>query len=268
MLLVSAFATRTSANIGVFPQSVDFDDSSKKRSQTLNVVNHSDHPQTYRVSVIQYTQDEDGKYTEVETAPNAAAKYLVFSPKQFTIRPGKIQAVRIARKSLGQLKDGEYVSHIKISEVEMPKVKTAEDEKKAAEAKKAAEEGNNEEAEDEEETERQLSFSLKTLFAMSIPVTIYKGNNLEQKTSIESVKVNGDKVDVVLKRQGQISSRVNVVVLDTKGNEIGRNGPLRIYTPNGKRNVSVQLDKEAKTKPAIIRLENAVTKKEILQKQI
>ncbi|MBE6450401.1 MAG: molecular chaperone [Alphaproteobacteria bacterium] len=245
-LLACLAVSKAYAGFTIFPMAVDFEENSRKRSQTLNIMNSSNELQTYRVNLVQYKQNEQGKFEEVETMENSAKDFLVFSPKQFTLKPGKTQAIRVARKGLGNMADGESVTHLVVREVEMPRVK------------KATEEG-------EEDT---LSVSVKVLQAIGIPVTILKGKDLYAKTEVESAKVKDGKVEVVLNRLGNISSRVKLIVKDEKGEEIGRTDNVRIYLPNTKRTVSVSLKKDVKTKPTTLVLEDGLTGKEILQANI
>ena len=141
------------ANISIFPYSVDFSDRTRKRVQSIRVINSSDKMQTYRVSVINFNQDEEGKLHEVEINDRSAKEYVSFSPRQFTLKPNDVQTINIARKSLSSAKDGEYVSHLKISEVNIgaPKVEKNND-----------------------SNSNTLSMELKALFAVTIPVTIEK----------------------------------------------------------------------------------------------
>lgn len=82
-----------------------------------------------------------------------------------------MQTINIARKSLAQAPDGEFVSHLKISEVMLgaPKPK----------AKPGAK-------------SNTLSMQLKALFAITLPVTITKGDNLYSKTELSSYKLLPD----------------------------------------------------------------------------
>ena len=152
------------AGIGIFPQAIDFPDNGRKRSQTLNIINQSNKPQTYRVSIEEYTQDENGKYIKVKSVQNSAQKYLIYSPKQFTLMPGKSQAIRVARKGLGELEDGEYVSHLVVSETFMQQSETEAQKKQ------------NNKTNTTDET-KEFSINIHTLFTVSVPVTIYKGKN-------------------------------------------------------------------------------------------
>lgn len=274
LLMTCLIATKAMADIGIFPQAVDFPEDSRKRSQTLNIINQSKNPQTYRVSMVEYTQDENGKYHKAETVSNSAQKYLIYSPKQFTLMPGKVQAIRVARKGLGEAKDGEYVSHLLVSEVEMPHMKKTEKKKDEPKVEKKAEDGATEankegtaENEQSAETEtKEISITIHTLFATSVPVTIYKGDHLSQATEILSHNVSGNKLNLVLQRKGNVSSRLVLKVYDANGDEIGRVGPVRIYTPNGKRNLTIKL--KSGTKPAKLELNDALTNKKLTEKAL
>ncbi len=237
------YAFRVEANISIYPYSVDFEAKGRKRVQTVRVINTSDKPQVYRVSLVNYVQGSDGKLTEVQGEDGPfARKYLVFSPRQFRLNPKEAQTINVSRRGLNELKDGEYVSHLKVQEV-----KLGEPEK-------------NPNAE-----ENTVSISLTPLFAVTIPVTIEKGDNLVSKTEIVSTKkIGADTISVTLKRLGNISSRVNIVLEDEKGKEVGRLNSVKIYTTADQNTVQVK----AEGKPTTIKLENAKTKAEILKQKL
>lgn len=245
-LFLLAMAAPAWANISIFPYSVDFEANSNKRVQTVRVINISEKDQVYRVSFVNFLQDNSGKYTEVDNEDGPfARKYLVSSPRQFHLKPHEMQTINIARRGLSELPDGEYVSHLKIQEVKLggdTKEKTTND--------------------------NLVSISLRPLFAVTIPVTIEKGNNLVSKTEILGYrKVSADTLEVTLKRLGNKSSRVNIVIEDIKGNEIGRLNSVKIYTTNDKLTSKVVL-KDSSANSVILKIEDAKTKENILQQKI
>ena len=230
------------ANISVFPYNIDFEAESNKRVQTIRVINTSNETQTYRVSFVNFSQDENGRLTEATDFATAANKYLNWSPRQFTLKPNEVQTINVARRSMAQAQDGEYISHLKISEVALgaPKVK-------------------NQNAESD-----TLSMQLKALFAITLPVTISKGNALHNVTQITDYKLlNSDNLQVSLKRSGNQSSRVNIAVINDKGKEIGRVNSVKIYLSTDKLNISVPLDRSLLTHKANLKLEDARAKKDI-----
>lgn len=236
------------ANISIFPYSVDFSDKSRKRVQSIRVINSSNNVQTYRVSVVNFDQDEFGRLKEVEVNDQSAKEYLSWSPRQFTLKPNDVQTINVARKALSNAKDGEYVSHLKISEVDIgaPKVRP-----------------NNAANSD------TLSMELRALFAVTIPVTIEKGSSGTNQTSLIAHKnINGEKVNFTFKREGTKSSRFNAVILDEKGVELGRVNGIKIYMTTDTLNIDVPLNKNVTNVNALLKLEDAKSKEEIFRQTI
>lgn len=249
VLLLCTAAGTADANISVFPYSIDFDAASSKRVQSVRIINTSSETQTYRVSFVNFIQDENGALKET-TDKNGfyADKYLSWSPRQFTLKPNEVQTINIARKSLAQAPDGEFVSHLKISEVMLgaPKPK----------AKPGAK-------------SNTLSMQLKALFAITLPVTITKGDNLYSKTELSSYKLLPDgKLELIFKRLGNKSSRFNIAVADGKDKDIGRMNGVKIYMSTDTLNVNLPLDKNANIHNAILKLEDAKTKEEIFRQAL
>lgn len=245
LLLFCGISFNALAGFSLYPLSVDFKEEDRNRSQTLNIINSSANIQTYRVELVQLKQNPEGKFEQVKSTPNSAKELLTFSPRQFTLLPNKKQAIRIARKNLSNVEDGEYVSHLQVREVEMPHKK-------------------NKKSDDKE----GFSVSIKVLQNVSLPVTIYKGKDLEEKTELVSAKEKNNAVEVVLKRLGNISSRLQLEVVDEEGKIIGKTDTVRIYLPNKTRTVSVPLAKGNKAKSKSLVVKNALSGKEIIRKKI
>ena len=240
------YSVVAAANISVFPYRIDFESSGRKRVQTVRVINTSDKEQTYRVSMVNYVQKPDGSLVEVDTDDKFyARKHLTWSPRQFHLKPREMQTVNIARKSLSNLPDGEYVSHLKVQEVLLGDPNRKRD----VDAK-------------------TISMTLTPLFAVTIPVTIEKGDNLVSKTEVVNYKkVGADKIEFLLKRLGNKSSRVNLVVETPKGEQIGRLNEVKVYMTNTQLTITMKTEKDLPAK-AVLKLEDAKTKKEILRKDL
>lgn len=247
VLFCGLYAAPLWANISIFPYSVDFEANGRKRVQTVRVINISDKEQTYRVSFVNFNQGPQGQLTEVNTDSGPyARKYLVFSPRQFHLKPHEMQTINVARRGIADLADGEYVSHLKIQEV-----KLGEPDKGKA------------------KDDNLVSLTLKPLFAVTIPVTIEKGNNLVSKTELVSARaLNSRDLSVTLKRAGNISSRVNLVVVDPKGEEIGRLNSVKIYTTAETLSSKVSIKEGTSFHNAVLKIEDARTKEEILHQDI
>ncbi len=248
-VLLCLVAGMAQANISVFPYSIDFDAASNKRVQSVRIINTSSETQTYRVSFINFEQDENGTLKETKDKNGLYAdKYLSWSPRQFTLKPNEVQTVNIARKSLAQAPDGEFVSHLKISEVMLgaPKPKDKPGSKS-----------------------NTLSMQLRALFAITLPVTITKGDNLYSKTDLLSYKMLPEgKLQLAFKRLGNKSSRFNIAVVDGKGNDVGRMNGVKIYMSTDKLNIKLPLDKNSDKHDVILRLEDAKTKEEIFRQAL
>lgn len=245
-LLALLFIAKTaSANISIYPYSVDFEAQSNKRVKSVRIINTSDKTQTYRVSMVNFIQDKNGKLTETKDKEgDFAEKYINWSPRQFTLKPNEMQTVNVARKSMAQAQDGEFVSHLKVAEVKLGAPKPQKKEK----------------------TAEGMTMSITALFAVTIPVTIVKGDNLVSKTAIGSYKlVDKNTLGVELKRQGNKSSRVNIAVLNTEGKEIGRLNSVKVYMSTPSLNVRIPLKTKDTVKNLVLKLENAETKEEILK---
>ena len=246
-LMMMLIANVAYANISIYPFSVDFKDNSRKRVQSVRIINSSDKPQTYRVSMVDFKQDENGKLTEVTSSETSAVPYVSWSPRQFTLKAKEVQTVNVARRSLAKAKDGEYVSHLKISEVNLGAPKTNQNT------------GNSD----------SISMKIDVLFAVTIPVTVEKGNDLVAKTSLVSwKKVGNDKLNINLKREGNKSSRVNVYVLDNKNQELGKVKGIKIYMTTDTLNIDIPLNKDVTNMDALLKLEDAKSEKEILRQPI
>ena len=110
---------------------------------------------------------------------------------------------------------------------------------------------------------------LKALFAITLPVTITKGDNLYSKTELSSYKLLPDgKLELVFKRLGNKSSRFNIAVADGKDKDIGRMNGIKIYMSTDTLNVNLPLDKNANIHNAILKLEDAKTKEEIFRQAL
>lgn len=248
LLMLILMAQSAWANISIFPYSVDFEAKSNKRVTSVRVINTSDKTQTYRVSMVNFSQDKNGKLTEIKQDDGTFAdKYINWSPRQFSLKPNEMQTVNIARKSMAQAKDGEFVSHLKIAEVNLgrPKPKTN------------AKETNT------------LSMQINALFAVTIPVTIVKGENLVSKTKIENYKLlAGNRLQLELKRLGNKSSRVNVVAVNSVGKEVGRLNGVKIYLSTSSLKVTLPLNIKGNPTNLVLKLEDAKTKEDIFKQDI
>lgn len=241
-LLIGGYAF---ANISIYPYNLDFLPSSRKRVQSVRIINRSNEKQTYRVSIIDLKQDANGNLKKADNTKTSAKNYLQFSPRQFTLEPNLTQTINVAQKGLANAPDGEFFSFLQISEV-----KLGEPPKK-----------------DKNKT-KKLSIELIPLFSVRIPVKILKGTDLVNNAEIVSTNWSKDQLNVTLKRTGNISSNVNLVLLDDEKNEVARVNSVKIYPPNDKLKVKLPIKKGTFKQTGTLKLEDAVSKQEIFTQSI
>lgn len=231
LLIFSCFAKASFANISVSPFSVIFDAGTNKRAAEVRVTNTTGNTQTYRISFVNYRQKRDGSLELIETEdPKSpfASPYLSFSPRQPTLKSRETQIIRIARKPMVGIPDGEYVSHLKIQEITTP------DAAQPANADK-----------------KTLQIDLRALYSVTIPVIIRKGS-LESSGSLEKISKLPSKADlperlsVIVGREGSRSFLGNIVVMEGR-KEVGKLNNVRIYATLKEREVVFPLTEKAES---------------------
>ena len=107
------------------------------------------------------------------------------------------------------------------------------------------------------------------IIAVTIPVTIEKGDVGFSKTSfVDAKNVDGTKVNLTFRREGTKSSRFNAVILDERGQELGRVNGIKIYMTTDKLSIDLPLNKNLRNMNALLKLEDAKSKEEILRQPI
>lgn len=105
-----------------------FDDGLRKDS--LQLTNSGLDSARCRMSTANFLMTEKGPgkaAKPTDKTPYSAAKILRFSPRQVTIGPGNNQTVRIASRRKPNIKDGEYLSYLKIDCEEIPNANMTND---------------------------------------------------------------------------------------------------------------------------------------------
>lgn len=99
----------------VSPGSIIFEN--RDRGGEVFVANTGDTTATYRIEPARFVMNEDGVLTEVtgEQPPDSAVGMLRYSPRQFQLRPGESQTIRLAVRKPASLAPGEYRAHLKVT---------------------------------------------------------------------------------------------------------------------------------------------------------
>ncbi len=220
MLMIPA-AVR--ANISLATFFMEFDADSARRTGQLRFTNTSDKTQTYDIRMVNFSQNSDGEYKEIDT-PSAgnpfAEPYLDWSPRRITLAPMQSQVVRVARRPMAAAPDGEYVSHLMIRET-----------------------APNEPADTTSRGGDGLKINLRALYGVSIPVMIEKGDPRATAaiSSVEIYNAGGKPLAAVMVRRGGNRSFYGTLVVSEDGREIGRVSKFRIFMTTSARVLKIPL---------------------------
>lgn len=115
-LVSTALPVAARTGVDILPKRVVFE--MRTRSASVDVINRGDETTTFRVDVRDPDATPDAGTVVNPAAPlQAATSMFVFTPKQFTLEPGKAQVVRIALRKPADLGDGEYRSNLYVSTI-------------------------------------------------------------------------------------------------------------------------------------------------------
>lgn len=116
--LVGLWATSVAwaGGIAVSPPRFDILLTGTSATETLKVVNLGDQPLTLRTSVAHFGLDENNSLQLLPPTPQSADQWLVVTPLEFTIEPGKSQSVRFAVKPRVKPEPGEHRAMIFLQE--------------------------------------------------------------------------------------------------------------------------------------------------------
>lgn len=115
-LLCSAQA---SAQLMVHPTRVVLEND--QRSAQLEIINNSDKPTVYRISLVNRRMDRTGGFSEIEAAAPGeqfADAMVRYSPRRVSLAPGASQIIRVMARKPAKLATGEYRSHLLFAEQE------------------------------------------------------------------------------------------------------------------------------------------------------
>ncbi len=236
------------ANLAISSFYVWFDANSPKRTEVVRVTNNSNTRKSYRIKLVNFKQNADGSYTDIEQPLPGnpfAVPYISFSPHETSLEPGQTQTIRIIRKPMAAAADGEYVSHLLIRELPEKTI--------------AKSQNNN----------GELKIDIKALYGVTIPVIVDKGN-LHDQAEIKNVSLNnGAKqpyLSVKVSRTGNRSFWGNLIVMQGK-KEIGRVNGFKIFMTTPLREVKIPLNEKIVSGGKVI-LEDARTHETIASKML
>lgn len=200
------------------------DDSS--RSGEVLLVNPSDKPVSYKVTLIEMQMDESGKLARLPvgtTSERSLKPLLKFAPQQVTVGAHGAQKIRVA-VGPNKLQAGEYRTHLQVAVVPSGVESTDPD-------------------------PSRISIRFRVVPAISIPV-LFRAGNPTASATLANGSVIGNQLHVELCRTGERSIRGDLAVYvesnEKRREQVGLIRDLTVYYPNSVRKVVVPLKPIAK----------------------
>ena len=230
LLLIFTFAPQAYADTVLFfsPTRIEIDES--KPVQEIRVTNMSNIARNYSVSLLNLTMSEAGNTQRVETFDYSARRMVRFVPRQFSIKPGEQQIIRIMARFPEGTEDGEYHAHLEFLENV---------------SKRSALNT------DVEGKENQARMNAQVAYATAIPVVLSKGE-IKTDVSMSDVRIGQDEktgrpnVSMVLGRsgngQGNVFLEADYIAPDGTEKKAAVRRTVYIYREIDKRNHSFILE--------------------------
>jgi P pilus assembly chaperone PapD len=111
--LLSPLLSSAQGNLLITPMRVVFE--GQKKIQELNLANTGNDTARYMISLIEIRMNSNGTFeriSEPDSGQLFASKFLRFFPRSVILAPGEAQLIKVQLTKTGQLRDGEYRSHI------------------------------------------------------------------------------------------------------------------------------------------------------------
>lgn len=126
VVLLMLTSMTCSASLMITPLRASFFDN--KRSDEIILVNNSEEVNSYRLEWVEQMALPQGGYRPLTAAEAAsfpsASKFLRYSPRQVTLKPGESQTIKLVLRKPNNLPAGEYRSHLRFRAI--PKTLTPE----------------------------------------------------------------------------------------------------------------------------------------------
>lgn len=231
VIAISAYPLTLSAqgDLLITPRRVVFE--GNRQRQEITLANTGQDTARYSISFVQYRMTEEGGFEQIESPDPGqlfADAYLRFFPRTVTLAPNESQVVRMQLRRLPDMVDGEYRSHMYFRAVP--------DERPLGE-------------EDILSDTTAIGIRLVPIFGITIPVIIRIGDlNAGIKLSNLALHQKEDAppdFSLTMNREGNQSVygdlTINYVPASGEPIEVGVVRGIAVYTPNSKRNFTMQL---------------------------
>jgi fimbrial chaperone protein len=179
-LFVTGFlltATEARADLTITPIRVVFQ--AHDRSASVELLNLTDHRNTYRFGWIYLKATPDGKYEKVfsvkDDDPFGVPNMVIFSPRQVTIEPHGHQLIRLSLRRPANLPPGEYRAHLTMTRL----AKT--------------------ELSQPDPTAKSVEMALQANVGFSIPIIVRQGEDKDLKISLSDPELKAQGRGTLLK---------------------------------------------------------------------
>lgn len=102
------FPSTAKAQMSVSPMVIEAKAERGQAQGIITISNTSNAPSRVRIYAEPFTYSRDTGFKTLPSSPNDLTKYLQFSPRELTIKPGESRRVRIISRLAPSLPDGEY----------------------------------------------------------------------------------------------------------------------------------------------------------------
>lgn len=225
---VPADAASPFGGVSIAPTRVELGEGTSSGRVTL--YNSGDQPVTYRIEAVDLRPLEAGGYAELEddaeTPSWSATPLLRYAPRQVTLDGDERQVIKIVSRARRDTGKGEYRTHLRFSSI--PLVEEDED------------------LGDAPADDRSVSVSVGLQYRITIPVLLRVGAPVAG-TVIEAATLSSNDAgtpigEVVLVREGERSSYLNIRLLDAEGEEAGLVKGVSVLPPLTRRRVEIPLN--------------------------
>ncbi|MBC1218909.1 P pilus assembly protein, chaperone PapD [Nostoc sp. UCD121] len=102
------FPAAAKAQMSVSPLVIEAKAERGQAQGMITISNTSKTPSRIRIYAEPFTYSRDAGFQTLSSSPNDLTKYLQFSPRELTVKPGEVRRVRLISRLAPNLPDGEY----------------------------------------------------------------------------------------------------------------------------------------------------------------
>jgi fimbrial chaperone protein len=220
--------TDAQADLAITPWRVVFQ--TRDRSASVQLLNLTDHTNTYRMGWMIMKATAEGKYEMVMKVdnkdPHSVANMVFFSPRQVTIEPHGQQVIRLSLRRPADLPPGEYRAHMTMTR--LTKQETPQQDSNA----------------------KGIELALNVNLGFSIPIIVRQGEDRDLKISLSNPELKIQGKQTVLKLDinrdaGKFSSYGTIHIFwqmpKGKEQEVGTLTNIALYPELKTRHIAVPL---------------------------